>query len=447
MSNELRARVTADTSDYNRKMKSVGVTAVSTAKIATAAISSMVAATAAFGVASIKTAIKYEQLQKRMQATFGKDRGLAIYKEAIQLAKTSSLETDKLADSYITLSNTVGKDPGMPLVESIGFFAKTAGANVNDLTRAIGRMLNKIEKGELLDKDLRDRIQESLGVGGKSFMNDVVEGANGMNDIVKVQERLIAMGKEQKAFYDTGIGASISRLSGTWDEFLLNVSGSEEVMKSIEDVITRIGKVLEEFVNDGGLEYVAKSLKELFDSITADDIKLILELMVAMLKVVTAIAKNWKKLLFGGLVLFDLWALGKLFTLIRQIQMGKRIFLGGLLGGAGGAGGLARGGASMLGRGAGMLGRGAGMLGKAAWGARGFIGTAGIFAGVGIAGFKFGEMAGKKIAEKLYNMPDNVNWGKADKKMLDEFNARRIANGKKPLKVEVISPDGKNVYE
>ena len=70
---DLKATVTADTTDFNKKMGQLGVTANSAAKSVAAALTAATAATAALGVQAIKTGAEYQMLEKRLQGVFGKE--------------------------------------------------------------------------------------------------------------------------------------------------------------------------------------------------------------------------------------------------------------------------------------------------------------------------------------------------------------------------------------
>jgi len=397
MANKLTAIITADASRFNRVMKGLGSTASSAASMARVAIATIGAATVALGFAAVKTAAKYEMLEKRLQGIFGKDQGSKIFQQVIKAAQQSSLETDKLAESYIRFSALMGEEPdSIKVIESIGFAAKVLGKDIKLVTESFAKMFNRLKRGELVDKRLRDRLMGAFGLEGNQFFEDI---KNGLVTSDQAMAKLKERGEELRKVFETGIGASVSKLAGSWDKFLIAL-GQGQNLKSTEKIVDNIRKILDDLAKSDAVKELADEFNKFLENLKPEDIKELfsdaLGLMTLMAKTMTIMVDHWKTILtiviaYKGIML-AIAALGAVNTFAAKgaVQSAATSI---------GSTGIPRG------------------IAKA-------TGVLALGAATAYVGFKLGNIIGKEIAEWMYPDDAKIFAGASTKAEIAEFREK-----------------------
>lgn len=292
MSNKLVAVVTADIKQFNKKMDDVGKSAQSAARIAKMAFAGIATGIVAFGGAAIKTAADFDLLRTRMMALFGAARGAKIFDELAKKAKESSANTDDLAKAFITLSAGLGRAPDFELAEAVTFMAATAGKDVTDTARAVGKMVRELDNTGRVSQEVKDMLSDALGPNAKKLFEDLDAGIMDSTDALK---QLIKIGKEQKNVYDSSLYGAIQKMKGIWQSFMSEAG--EQSLEPIRNLIETFSKKLNQIQESGVIGKIAEGFAEIIENLDLDAIfvtfQAALGFLKAMMPIMKFLAKNW----------------------------------------------------------------------------------------------------------------------------------------------------------
>lgn len=292
MSNELKAKVTADISAFNDSMDKMGKSAKAGTKIAKAAIAGLAGAITLFGFSSLKAAADLDKLRTRMIALLGNERGGAFFEKVSKAAVESAADTDALIKTIISLTGWLGKEPDISLAEGIFFMSQTSGKSVDDLSNVVGKLYQTLKNGGKVGMEFKEQLTKALGIDAEDFFKQIESGAY---DAEKALMRLNEIGIKQKDVYENSLAGAISKVRGIWVKFLQD-TGSQSV-GPLKDLIQTISDKLNEISESGVLGEIAEGFAEIIRNINVESLVALfsgaLGFLNAMLPLMTKLAQHW----------------------------------------------------------------------------------------------------------------------------------------------------------
>jgi hypothetical protein len=257
MAEELKAKVTADTSGFTSAMSSLGVSSANAAAIAVAAFAGATAALVALEKAALKTAIADQKLEKELQFLLRSTKeGTKVFKEMEEAAGNSALETDDLTKSFKLLLAMTGEKPDMKFVEAIGFAAKGAGKDVAMTTERIAKLMDKMSRAENIDKDL---LQSLMGILPKEFIDKLREG---QTSIAALKMELLAAGKVGEETIGKGFATALSKFNFGLKKIKQQI-GAGENLTAFTQLTEDLGTVMSDLASEGVFEDLGQDLADL----------------------------------------------------------------------------------------------------------------------------------------------------------------------------------------
>ena len=290
MAAELKAKVTADTSQFNNAMASLGVSSGAAAAIAITAITAVAAATFELGRRSLQAAGDMETLELRMkQFTGSAQSAKEAMKELIEFAARTPFLQEDVVNASITLraltENALGSIESM---RGMANAALKAGVPLQEMARNVGRLYGQLKRGEPVGEVVR-RLSE-LGVisgdTGAQLKRMAIAGGGADKAWQILEDDFAKSGDSLKEFSETfnGLKSTIKGLSS-----LIFAEIGKEGLDTMKEGLTEFIKLLETLRQSGELQKIGQQFKTLISTINEE---INLENFRALLKILSLILWN-----------------------------------------------------------------------------------------------------------------------------------------------------------
>lgn len=433
---ELKARVTADIAGFTRAMNRTKFSARSATDFVKTAFIGLSAATLGLGFSAIKTALKYEEMGKRMRVIFGEEKGKKFFEDLSKFAAKSAADTQELIQAASIVAGIMGTRQTPEFYEAVVFASKQMNKTVLEGSMLLGKFFKILETGGKMRKDLLLQLGQ---VFGSAFIDRVRAGEITYLDAMrKFESQWKVLAK-----WGEGLGGEINKLGGAWSEFLRRI-GEGKNLEAIQEVVAHLSRILEELADSGVLEELGEGFANIAKEIKMEDIKSMMEgvlsVMDTMTKVLKHLVKNWK-LMVGVAVAYKLaiHACTAAQLLLNAAQFAS-VGLAGSAGGAAAGGGAGAGVAAGVGAGiGGGLATAGGAVKTAAAGvSAGALGTSLAILATAAAGLAYGYAGGKGIAERMDSVRE-IDYGSHP--YLKKYKGESL-----PIEVKVVDDDGENAF-
>ena len=197
--NELKATVTADVSNFNSAMSLIGGSAASAAAAAVTAIIGISATVAALGKDLVSASKRYEDLESSIRASIGDikeaDKWLKIINETAAKSTENNVE---LGETFATLFAFSGENLAKQF-ENVTSRAKILKLSLVETSAQLGSMFERLRTGEptsILETLRSQQIARFLGEAGSNALRELIKnGATSQQVMSKLLEIIEENGK------------------------------------------------------------------------------------------------------------------------------------------------------------------------------------------------------------------------------------------------------------
>jgi len=291
MSAELKAKVTADTSQFNSSMQSIGASAVNVQAIAAGAILAIGAATFELGRRAILAAADMETLEVRLKQFTGSTASAKKeMKELIGFSAKTPFEPDEVVKASTALraltENTLG---GVDSLKLVGDAASKSGQSLDRVGSLVGRLYGKLKRGEPITEVANEMAK--IGIMGGDATKAIQDVAKGGGDITKtwpmVEEELK---KSKGAMQDLAMtfNGLVSTIKGLWKIALSSVG--EGALEAAKDGLKSFIKQLEKLGSSKAMADLGREIGNMFAILNSGDYSVVdaiiggLEILVVWMK-------------------------------------------------------------------------------------------------------------------------------------------------------------------